>query len=144
MFVQFLTRKMEIFTCAIKFCRRKGTSGDGNSGFFRFPEHSRVREIWHKNTGIRPEDINTCTRICEIHFVESDVYRRFGEKRLKFSASPTLNLDGVPKKYFVSFFSNLKNIVTKEEKIVKSHEDSKTPSNLTNFKDQKHKNTLKI
>ena len=108
MFVQFLTRKMEIFTCAIKYCRRKGTSGDGNSGFFRFPEHSRVREIWHKNTGIRPEDINTCTRICEIHFVESDVYRRFGEKRLKFSASPTLNLDGVPKKYFVSFFLNLK------------------------------------
>ena len=100
---------MEIFTCAIKFCRRKGTSGDGNSGFFRFPEHSRVREIWHKNTGIRPEDINTCTRICEIHFVESDLYRRFGEKRIKFSASPTLYLDGVPKKYsdkIVSFFKS--------------------------------------
>ena len=109
MFVQFLTRKMEIFTCAIKFCRRKGTSGDGNSGFFRFPEHPRVRENWHKNTGIRPEDINTCTRICEIHFVESDLYRRFGEKRIKFSASPTLYLDGVPKKYsdkIVSFFKS--------------------------------------
>jgi len=104
--VQFLTRKMVIFTCAIKYCRRKGTSSDGNSGFFRFPEHSRVREIWHKNTGIRPEDINTCTRICEIHFVESDLYRRFGEKGIKFSASPTLYLDGVPKKYFVSFLKS--------------------------------------
>ena len=107
-FVQFLTRKMVIFTCAIKSCRRKGTFGDGNStrnsGFFRFPGHPRIREIWYKNTGIKPEDINTCTRICEIHFVESDFCRtletkvigktlRFEKKRLKFSAAPTLHLD---------------------------------------------------
>merc|ERR1712029_341804 len=125
----FLTRKMVIFTCAIKSCRRKGTFGDGNStrnsGFFRFPGHPRIREIWYKNTGIKPEDINTCTRICEIHFVESDFCRtletkvigktlRFEKKRLKFSAAPTLHLD---KTKLPKLLQNVKQEIMEQPKV---------------------------
>ena len=71
--------------CAIKTCKNNSKNF---TGFHKFPSDPGIREIWHKNTGIAPENVKNSTFICKSHFEECYYLKR----NLKDHAVPTLYL----------------------------------------------------
>ena len=78
-------RKM-VNSCGIVTCKNSSTNFEG---FYSFPSDTGTREVWCENTGIKAENVKKSTRVCKIHFLQSDFA---GKKKLKSHAYPTLHL----------------------------------------------------